>query len=153
MFPPFNANNHAAAPPLLLVLLSSVCLLPAAALAHKTQVVGDIAGIWHIDPNHNPRAGEAARVWVALTRRGGQILPLSQANCQMAVFNQPRNSRSKPILQPSLGPINAERFRGIPGARVTFPRIGQYQLELKCSPLKAGDFQPFRLTYDVTVAR
>jgi hypothetical protein len=127
--------------------------LPAIAQAHKTQVVGDIAGIWHIDPNHNPKAGEPARVWVALTRRGGQIVPLSQTNCQMRVFNLPRRADAKPILQPPLTAINAERYQGIPGTNVTFPRVGLYQLELNCTPQQAGAFRPFRLTYDVTVAR
>ncbi|MBF2028831.1 MAG: hypothetical protein IGS48_19070 [Oscillatoriales cyanobacterium C42_A2020_001] len=138
-----------------LFLSSALCLLSLLppAYAHKTQVAGDVAGVWHIDPNHNPKAGESARIWVALTRRGGQILPLNQASCRMSVFNQPRKAGDKPLVQPVLSAINAERYRGIPGATVTFPKVGLYQLELNCSPKTSGNFQPFRLVYDVTVAR
>jgi len=138
---------------ILSLLSSTLCLIPLAALAHKTEVVGDIAGLWHVEPNHNPRARESARVWVALTRRGGELLPLSQANCQMAVYNRPRIAQDKPILQPPVVAINAEQYRGIPGANVTFPKVGLYQVELQCAPRKTGDFKPFRMNYDVTVAR
>jgi len=157
MFRLLNVNKQALTKrPSTLILTSvtvALCLLPTVTQAHKTQVAGDVAGIWHIDPNHNPKAGQSARVWVALTRRGGQIVPLSQTNCQMRVFNRPRRKTDKPILQPTLSAINAERYQGIPGTNVTFPRVGLYQLELNCSPRRAGAFQPFRLTYDVTVAR
>lgn len=136
------------------LLLGSVfCLVPTLAVAHKTDVVGDVAGLWHIDPSHNPKAGESARVWVALTRRGGKLLPLSQANCRMAVYNQPRKAQDKPILQPTVAAINAEQYRGIPGANVTFPKVGLYQVKLNCTPKKQGDFRPFQMTYNVTVAR
>ena len=40
-------------------------------LAHEVEVSGDVAATFHLEPNHNPRAGETAKVWFALTRRGG----------------------------------------------------------------------------------
>lgn len=71
-------------------------------LAHKTEVAGNVAGTWHIDPNDTPKAGEPARAWIALTRQGGDILPLNRANCQLAVYAQPRKPGDRPILQPTL---------------------------------------------------
>lgn len=65
-------------------------LLVTPVLAHNIKLSGDVAGTWHVEPNHSPKAGETARVWVALTRKGGKILPVSEANCQMAVYSQPR---------------------------------------------------------------
>lgn len=127
--------------------------VPHPTYAHKTQVSGAIAGVWHVDPNHNPKVGEPSRVWVALTRRGGQLLPLSQANCQMAVFKRPRRATDAPILRPAVMAINAERYQGIPGSTVRFPQVGLYQLELRCQPKRAGDFPALQLTYDVTVSR
>lgn len=121
--------------------------------AHMTQVKGDIAGTWHVEPNHNPQAGKPATVWVALTRRGGAVLPLSKANCRLAVYQKPRRSQAQPILRPTLKPINAERYQGIPGATVTFPTVGAYQLTLDCAPKRQGDFAPFQMTHDLTVAR
>jgi hypothetical protein len=63
-----------------LPLVATVMALPAA--GHKTEVSGDIAGTWHLEPNHSPRAGEPARVWIALTQQGGQAIPLEQCDCQ-----------------------------------------------------------------------
>ena len=140
-------------PPVFCLLSSFSLLSPAPAFAHKTEVAGDVAGTWHVEPNHNPKAGQPAKVWIALTRKGGQLVPLSKASCRMTVYSQPRKAGDKPLLRPSLQAINAERYRGIPGATVTFPRVGLYQLELNCTPKNKGDFKPFRMKYDVTVAR
>lgn len=137
-------------------ILISTCLLAligTPAIAHKVEVVGDVAGTWHIEPNHNPRVGVPARTWVALTRRGGALVPLSQANCQMAVYSKPRRSGDQPILRPTVKAIAAERYQGIPGADITFPKVGLYQLQLSCSPKTKGNFQPFQMQYDVTVAQ
>ena len=49
-----------------IIILASI-ISPAA--AHNIQVKGDIAGLWHVEPNHSPKAGETARAWVALTRK------------------------------------------------------------------------------------
>jgi hypothetical protein len=123
------------------------------AIAHEVKIAGEIAGIWHIEPNHNPKAGVPARTWTALTRKGGKPLPLGRANCQLAVYTQPRQSRDKPILRPTLKAITAERYRGVPGADITFPPSGIYQIELSCTPKAKGDFQPFQMQYSVTVVR
>jgi hypothetical protein len=132
-----------------IIILSSVSF-PAA--AHNIQVKGDVAGLWHIEPNHSPKAGETARAWVALTRKGGKILPISQANCQMAVYTKPRKPSDNPILQPTVQAINVEKYQGIPGADIVFPDTGLYQLELNCKPKTESDFRAFEMTYDVTVA-
>jgi hypothetical protein len=132
--------------------LISFVAIAVPALAHKTEVAGEVAATWHIDPNDLPKAGEPARAWIALTRRGGEILPLNQANCQLTVYAQPRKPDDRPILQPTLKPITAEQYQGIPGADLVFPKIGLYQLELDCTPQAEGDFQPFRFQHDVTIA-
>ncbi|BAZ15196.1 hypothetical protein NIES4071_70680 [Calothrix sp. NIES-4071] len=132
-----------------IIILASI-ISPAA--AHNIQVKGDVAGLWHIEPNHSPKAGENARAWVGLTRKGGKILPLSQANCQMAVYSKPRKPNDKPILEPAVQAINAEKYQGIPGADIIFPSVGLYQLELNCTPKTEGDFRAFEMSYDVTVA-
>ena len=140
-----NLNRNIAS----IIILASI-ISPAA--AHNIQVKGDIAGLWHIEPNHSPKAGETARAWVALTRKGGKILPLNEANCNMAVFSKPRRPSDKPILQPTVQAINAEKYQGIPGADIIFPSVGLYQLELSCTPKTEGDFRPFTMSYDATVA-
>ncbi|CBN56708.1 MULTISPECIES: hypothetical protein [Kamptonema] len=121
------------------------------ALAHEVEVSGDVAATFHLEPNHNPRAGEQSRVWFALTRKGGQIIPLEQCNCQLAVYNHPHKAGEKPLMQPSLEAISAEQYKGIPGAKIVFPKAGIYALELSGKAKAGANFQPFKLSYQVTV--
>lgn len=120
-------------------------------LAHEVEVSGDVAATFHLEPNHNPRAGETAKVWFALTRRGGQIIPLQQCNCQLAVYPKGYKQGDKPLMQPPLKAVSAERYQGIPGAEIVFPKAGIYELELSGKPKTASNFKQFKLTYTVTV--
>jgi hypothetical protein len=120
--------------------------------AHQFDIAGEVAGTWHIEPNHNPKAGETARVWIALTRQGGERLPLAEANCQLAIYAEPRQPADTPILQPPIKAVDAEQYQGIPGADVVFPKVGLYELELSCDPKASGSFQPFQMQYSATVA-
>jgi hypothetical protein len=132
--------------------LMFLCLFSTSVAAHKVEISGDVAGTWHVEPNHNPKAGETSRAWVALTRKGGALIPLQQANCQMAVYSQPRKQGDSPILQPQVKAINVEKYENIPGADIVFPNTGIYQLELSCKPKTEASFQAFQMKYDVTVA-
>lgn len=126
-------------------------LLIFPANAHKTEISGNVAGTWHVEPNHNPKAGEPAQVWVALTQQGGTIVPLEQCDCQLTVY-EGNTTNSMPLLEPPLRAIAADNYQGIPGAEIIFPQIGQYQLKLTGRPKTGASFQPFELTYAVTVA-
>ncbi len=127
-------------------------LLMAPALAHEVQVVGDVAGTWHVEPNHNPKSGEPALIWVALTKQGGEIVPLSTANCQMDIYRQPQTAADAPIVSPTLKAINVETYQGIPGAEVVFPQAGLYTAKLNCTPKNSADFSPLQMEYNITVA-
>lgn len=129
----------------------TIFLLVFPANAHKTEVSGNVAGTWHIEPNHSPKAGEPAQVWVALTQQGGTIVSLEQCDCQLTVY-EGNATNSVPLLEPPLRAIAADNYQGIPGAEVVFPQIGQYQLKLTGRPRAGASFQPFELTYTVTVA-
>ena len=120
-------------------------------LAHEVEISGDVAATFHLEPNHNPRAGQPARVWFALTRRGGQIIPLEQCNCKLGVYLKERKQGDKPLMQPPLKAISAERYKGIPGADIVFPKTGIYELELSGTAQNKANFKPFKLTYTVTV--
>ncbi|NJL90404.1 MAG: hypothetical protein HC916_11905 [Coleofasciculaceae cyanobacterium SM2_1_6] len=126
--------------------------LSAPAIAHEVQVVGDVAGTWHVEPNHNPQAGEPALIWVALTKQGGEIVPLSTADCQMDIYRQPQTAADAPIVSPNLKAINVETYRGIPSAEVIFPQAGIYTAKLNCTPKNPADFSPLRMEYNITVA-
>jgi hypothetical protein len=119
--------------------------------AHEVEVSGDVAATFHLEPNHNPRAGEKSRVWFALTRKGGQIIPLEQCNCQLAVYTSPHKESDKPLMQPRLEAISAEHYKGIPGANIVFPKAGLYDLEISGNAKAGANFKPFKLNYTVTV--
>lgn len=127
-------------------------LLGSPAAAHNIQRAGNIAGVWHVEPNHNPKAGKPSTAWIALTRKGGQTLSIEQAKCQMAVYSQPRKAGSLPVLQPTVKAVSNQEYQSIPSTDIVFPTAGLYQLELSCAPKTQGNFQPFLLKYDVAVA-
>ncbi len=120
-------------------------------LAHKVEVAGDVAGTWHVEPDHNPQAGEPAQVWIALTRRGGQILPMQAVQCQLSVYQEPFQTGDRPVLTPSLQAIAVEQYQNIPGADLTFPEAGAYRLQLDCAPNPPETFAAFQMNYGVTV--
>ncbi|MHC0062388.1 hypothetical protein ACWATR_05590 [Nostoc sp. UIC 10890] len=132
------------------LVISITNLHPAS--AHKVEVSGDVGGTLHIEPNDNPRAGEPSQAWFALTRRGGRVIPLSQCNCQLAVYAQPYAAGEPPLLEPQLEPVSAERYKGIPGAEVVFPKPGIYELQLNGKPASGARFKPFNFKFEVTVA-
>jgi hypothetical protein len=125
--------------------------MSSAAIAHNVEVAGDVAGTWHVEPDHNPRSGEPAKVWIALTRKGGEVLPLAQTSCKLAVFSQPYTEGDKPVLQPDLKAIAVEQYQGIPGADVVFPQPGLYEMALNCTPKAEGTFAAFEMRSAVTV--
>lgn len=122
------------------------------ASAHKVTTAADVGATLHLEPNDNPRAGETTKTWFALTRKGGKAIPLAQCNCQLAVFAEPHSPNEPPLLDPPLQPVTAERYQGIPGTEITFPRPGAYQLQLSGKPKDGRSFQPFELKFAVTVA-
>ncbi|WP_238846015.1 hypothetical protein [Nostoc edaphicum] len=132
------------------LVISITNLYPAS--AHKVEVSGDVGGTLHIEPNDNPRAGEPSQAWFALTRRGGRVIPLSQCNCELAVYAQPYAAGEPPLLEPQLEPVSAERYKGIPGAEVVFPKPGIYELQLNGKPVSGARFKPFEFKFEVTVA-
>lgn len=122
-------------------------LLPASpALAHNVQIEGNVAATFHIEPNHNPKAGEPAKAWFALTKAGGEVIALDRCDCQLTV-----RSNNQTIAQPALQAISAEQYKGIPGADITFPKAGIYTLEISGKPKTGSEFNAFKLAYDVTV--
>ena len=115
------------------------------AFAHNVQTSGNVASLFHLEPSHNPRAGEPSKVWFALTKQGGEEITLDQCNCQITVYEN-----QKVISQPPLNSLKAEKYQGLPSAIVIFPRSGLYKVEIKGSPKQENGFDPFKFVYDVT---
>ena len=120
--------------------------------AHTVKVAEDVGGTLHIEPNDNPKAGVSSETWIALTRRGGKIVPLKDCNCQIEVYLKPRVNGSTPLLKPALKPISTSQYQGIPGADIVFPKAGNYEIQISGTPKANANFKAFKLTFPVTVA-
>lgn len=132
-----------------LTLLISCFTLPV--VAHNVEISNEVAATFHIEPDHNPRAGKETQAWFALTRRGGQSIPLSECNCLLNIYNLPRGTKAKPVLSPSLQAIDVEKYQEILGANITFPQPGAYELEISGTAKDGSSFEPFELSYTVNV--
>jgi len=131
---------------LLLVLSSLIVTANTQTLAHTVQISENL------EPNDNPRAGEVTQIWFALTRKGGKVIPLKNCNCQLAIYSEPHVTGELALIEPRLKSIQAERYQDIPGAEVTFPKPGAYQLLLSGKTAIEGKIKPFELQFVVTVA-
>ena len=126
-------------------------LLAVPSYAHTIVVSGDIAGTWHIEPNHSPSAGAPAQIWIALTRQGGEPVTLEQCDCTLQVYALPNDTQ--PALTPTLAATDLDGQPQIPSTTLTFPQAGAYRLVLQGKPKSEGDFQPFELDYTTVVSR
>jgi len=133
----------------ILVILLSIA---QSASAHKIEVAEDVAGTLHIEPNDSPRTGVSAPAWIALTHKGGKLIPLQECNCKLAVYAEPHSKTSPPLLQPALRAVSAEQSQKII-SDITFPKPGAYQVELTGKPVDGKSFRPFELAFPVTVAQ
>ena len=120
--------------------------------AHSVKVAEDVGGTLHIEPNDNPKAGESSETWIALTRKGGKLIPLKDCNCKIEVYNKPRVKEVAPLLKPALRPISTSQYQGIPGSDIIFPKPGNYEIQISGAPKANANFKPFKLTFPVTVA-
>ena len=132
-----------------LIVVSTLISVPV--IAHNVEISNGVAATFHITPDHNPKLGEKTQAWFALTRRGGQTIPLSECNCILNVYTVPRATDAQPILQPKLSAINVEKYQEIPGAEIVFPSAGAYELEIAGTAKDSASFSPFELSYTVNV--
>jgi hypothetical protein len=135
------------------LLLSSVSLImigTTAAIAHEVRTSQEVGGTIHIEPNDRPIAGKKSTIWVALTKRGGEIIPYAKCNCRMDVRSLSDRSIKFTVANP-LAII--ERYLGLPSLEVTFPQVGRYELKLSGSPRDGEDFAPFELTFTTNVGK
>jgi hypothetical protein len=129
--------------------LITLILLPSPAWGHQVKTDARVGATIHFEPDDRPKSLEPTKIWFALTKRGGTAIPLKDCQCQLQIKQLPQNQR---LATPQLKAINAEKYQDIPSATVLFPQPGAYTLELTGQPVKAEDFQPFRLIFDATVS-
>lgn len=119
-------------------------------IAHEVRTSQDVGGTIHIEPNDRPIVGKKTTIWIALTRRGGELIPYGKCNCRLEV----RSLSDRNIQFTVANPLAIiERYLGLPSMEVTFPQVGRYELKLSGSARDGEDFQPFELTFTTNVGR
>jgi hypothetical protein len=119
-------------------------------IAHEVKTSQEVGGTIHIEPNDRPVAGKKSRIWIALTKRGGELIPYGKCNCQLEV----RSLTDRNIKFTVANPLAIiERYLGLPSMEVTFPQVGRYELRLSGSAREGEDFSPFELTFTTNVGR
>jgi len=125
-------------------------LPPPVRIAHEVKTSQGVGGTIHIEPNDRPVVGKKSRIWIALTRRGGELIPYSKCNCRLEV----RSLTDRNIRFTVANPLSIiERYLGLPSMEVIFPQVGRYELQLSGSPREGADFSPFELTFTTNVGR
>lgn len=69
------------------------------------------------------------------------------------VYAKFRKADRSPLLEHPLKAIMTEQDQGFPGVERVVPQLGVYALEVQGAGKANAQFQPFTLTYNVTVAR
>jgi hypothetical protein len=125
-------------------------LPPPVRIAHEVKTSQEVGGTIHIEPNDRPVAGKKSRIWIALTKRGGELIPYRKCNCRLEV----RSLTDRNIKFTVANPLSIiERYLGLPSMEVTFPQVGRYELRLSGSARDGEDFAPFELTFTTNVGR
>ncbi|MFM7599887.1 MAG: hypothetical protein ACKO7R_01600 [Pseudanabaena sp.] len=125
-------------------------LPPPVRVAHEVKASQGVGGTIHIEPNDRPVVGKKSRIWIALTRRGGELIPYGKCNCRLEV----RSLTDRNIKFTVANPLSIiERYLGLPSMEVIFPQVGRYELQLSGSPREGADFSPFELTFTTNVGR
>ena len=119
-------------------------------IAHEVRTSQEVGGTIHIEPNDRPIAGKKTTIWIALTKRGGEIIPYGKCNCRLEV----RSLSDRNIQFTVANPLAIiERYLGLPSMEVTFPQVGRYELKLSGSARDGEDFSPFELTFTTNVGK
>jgi hypothetical protein len=130
--------------------VSAIALLisfatPGVASAHVLKLDGSIAGILHINPDDDtPVAGKSTDYIIEFDDDANQFT-LPQCDCTVSVVNTNDNKTiaTEPLVVTS-SKISENHY--------TFSDSGIYNLRFTGAPKQANGFQPFTLTYTVTVA-
>lgn len=119
--------------------------------AHQQQTnANSVGAMIHLEPDDSPHAGKPSTTWFMLTRPNKDIIAPSKCNCRVVVYNA-QKQRIFHHLPLSTMPVEGHQ-KGHEAIRttITFPKPGSYTVLLS-GESKDGSFNPFKLTFPVTV--
>lgn len=114
--------------------------------ANQLTTSETIAATVDLDPDSAPHAGKASLTRFTLTQTAGEIVPASNCDCQIAIYNA-KNQLIMRNLPLSVLPYQGQQTIS---TVITFPTSGTYRLVLT-GQSNDGSFKPFVLNFPVTV--
>jgi hypothetical protein len=124
-----------------LLLLVGAFLIPhGVSYAHELKIDDQIGGVFHLEPNHDPIAGQPSTLSYALKDLQGKFR-IVDCECVLAAFQS-----GQEVVSSIAGGTDADV-----GATIIFPREGTYTVRLSGSPRTKGSFQAFTLENIVEV--
>lgn len=126
-----------------LLLLFVIMLVPTAASAHVLKTDGQIGVIMHVDPDDDPIAGQPSSFFFEVKDKQNKFKP-NNCDCELVI-----TEAGNEIYRQALLAAGSGDFVG----SVTFPKRDVYVATLVGTPVAVGDFQPFKVIYDLRVSR
>lgn len=127
------------------IALAAVSLGSIPVYAHGTEKDNDISVIYHIDPNDKAVAGKASTIYFFVTDKDNQYDD-SKCDCRVKIDLEGKTIFDKVVHE--------KDYLGDPtsvAVKYVFPKLGVYTVSIDAKPMKADQFQPFKLSYTTTV--
>ena len=127
-------------------LLACAALLPGLAGAHDATSAGGVSVNMTTDANDLLRVGTPTQLVFFMIYHDELVLDASGCTCTALLYEGAPSARVRPLQLARLTSLPG----GDAGASVTVTKPGLYTLVLDGRPVKFGDFDPFRLQYQLT---
>ncbi len=132
---------------LVVILFSIIMLFPSSVSAHILDSDGAIGAVLHIDPEDDPIVGQPASFFFEIKDKNGKFKP-EDCNCLFLIEEDGKQIFSQSLFQNSNNPSMATA-----SVFYTFAKRDVYKVSVVGDPIRSGDFQPFKLEYDLRVSR
>ena len=129
----------------MLIMVLGLVVSGPAAQAHTLTHDHNISAVLHVDPDDDPIIGQPANFYFDFTDKT-KNLSFTNCDCQAVISQGRRVISTIPLSLSQLRPT-------IPGFTYTFPQKGIYAVVLTGRPKIPGEFQSFRLEYDLSITR
>ncbi len=136
-------------PFLILFLLAVFVSVPAD--AHQIKTDHGITVLLHVDPSDEPYSGTTTRMYLAFSSKTIDFKP-EECDCTIYVASYDKLDKIKEEGA-RIDVASMERVYGSASFSYIFPRHDVYAVVLEGTPKEGVNFEPFRIVYDLRVAR
>ncbi len=133
------------------ILFLLVFYVPFHAEAHQIKTDHGITVLLHVDPSDEPLSGTTTRMYLAFSSKTVVFKP-GDCNCfiYVAPYEKLDTIKEEGVR---IDVASMEKILSSSSFTYTFPRHDIYAVVLEGSPKENATFEPFRIVYDLRVAR